>query len=369
MATKLFSPFKLRGLDIPNRIMVSPMGQYSAVEGCAGNWHMMHLGSMAVSGAGMLVIEATAINPAARLSHGDFGLWNDAQVAALAPILDFCRKVGGARIGMQLWHAGRKSSVTVAWEHQRAIPPDQGGWTPLGADDRPYPRRNTPKAMDADDMRRIIQDYVDATLRADRLGIEFLELHGAHGYLLHNFLSPLTNNRTDAYGGSLENRMRFPLEVFKAIRRAWPEHKPMGTRISSIDWAPGGWTIEDSVEFTKALQALGCDYVTASSGGAVPEQAIAVEPGYQVPFAERIRRDTGICTAAVGLITEPRQAEDILQKDQADIIALGRRMLWNPRWPWHAASELGEEFFYPKQYERSHPSMQGGDFLAPARSK
>jgi len=369
MATKLFSPLKLRDLDIPNRIMVSPMGQYSAVEGCAGNWHMMHLGTMAISGAGMLVIEATAINPAARLSHGDFGLWNDAQVAALAPILDFCRKVGGARIGMQLWHAGRKSSVTVAWEHQRAIPLDQGGWTPFGADDRPYPRRNIPKAMDADDMRRIIQDYVDATLRADRLGIEFLELHSAHGYLLHNFLSPLTNNRTDGYGGSLENRMRFPLEVFRAIRRAWPEHKPMGTRISSIDWAPGGWTIEDSVEFTKSLQALGCDYVTASSGGAVPEQAITVEPGYQVPFAERIRRETGICTAAVGLITEPKQAEEILQKGQADIIALGRRMLWDPRWPWHAASELGEEFFYPKQYERSHPSMQGGDFLAPSRKK
>lgn len=368
MPTMLFSPFSLRGLDIPNRIMVSPMGQYSAVNGCVGNWHMMHLGSMAVSGAGMLVIEATAINPVARLSPGDCELWSDAQEAALAPILDFCRKAGGARIGMQLWHAGRKSSVTVAWERQQAIPLTAGGWTPLAADDRPYPRRNTPKAMDEQDMRQIIQDYVDATRRADRLGIEFLELHCAHGYLLHNFLSPLTNNRTDAYGGSLENRMRFTLEVFAAIRAAWPDHKPMGARISSIDWAPGGWTIEDSVTLTRELQKLGCDYVTASSGGAVPEQAIQVEPGYQVPFAERIRRDTGMCTAAVGLITEARQAEAILQHGQADIIALGRRMLWDPRWPWHAATELGEEFFYPKQYERSHPSMQGGDFLAPARS-
>ena len=225
-----------------------------------------------------------------------------------------------------------------------------------------------PKALDDADIKQITQDYVDATKRSDRLGIELLELHGAHGYLLHNFLSPLTNQRTDRYGGSLENRMRFPLDVFKAIRAAWPAHKPLGVRISAVDWAPGGWQIEDSIAFTKALQALGCDYVTASSGGAVPEQRIKPVPGYQVPFAEQIKAATGMFTVAVGLITEAQQAENILQSGQADMVALGRRMLYDPRWPWHAAVELGEEFFYPKQYERSHPSMQGGDFLRPARN-
>lgn len=368
MSSKLFSSFKLRDLEIPNRIMVSPMGQYSANNGCASNWHFMHLGTMAVSGAGLLVIEATAVNPEARLSSRDLGLWSDANEAALAPIVEFCRKEGGARIGLQLWHSGRKGSVTVAWEKQLAIPVDQGGWIPLGASPLPYPERTMPKALDDADIKQITQDYVDATKRSDRLGIELLELHGAHGYLLHNFLSPLTNQRTDRYGGSLENRMRFPLEVFKAIRAAWPAHKPLGVRISAVDWAPGGWQIEDSIAFTKVLQALGCDYVTASSGGAVPEQRIKPVPGYQVPFAEQIKAATGMFTVAVGLITEAQQAENILQSGQADMVALGRRMLYDPRWPWHAAVELGEEFFYPKQYERSHPSMQGGDFLRPARN-
>jgi len=367
MGSMLFSPLKLRDLVIPNRIMVSPMGQYSAVDGSAGTWHMMHLGSMSVSGAGLLCIEATAVNPEARLSPCDLGLWSDANEAALAPIVDFCRKQGGARLGLQLWHSGRKGSVTVAWERQQAIPKECGGWTPFGASEVPYPNRNPPKALDGEDMRRITADYVAATTRADRLGIELLELHSAHGYLLHNFLSPLTNLRTDEYGGSRENRMRYPLAVFKAIRDAWPAHKPFGVRISTVDWAEGGWSVEDSIAYTKALQALGCDYITASSGGAVAEQKIAVGPGYQVPLAESIRKSTGIPTVAVGLITEARQAEEILASGKADLVALGRRMLYNPRWPWHAAVELGEEFYYPKQYERSHPSMQGGDFLRPAR--
>ena len=368
MGSILFSPLKLRGLELPNRIMVSPMGQYSANEGSAGTWHMVHLGTMAVSGAGLLVIEATAVNPEGRLSPRDLGLWSDANEAALAPILDFCRKEGGARLGLQLWHSGRKGSVAVAWERQLAIPKERGGWTPLGASTIPYPNRTTPRALDADGMRRVTQDYVAATRRADRLGIELLELHSAHGYLLHNFLSPLTNQRDDRYGGSLENRMRFPLEVFKAIRAAWPGHKPLGVRISAVDWVEGGWEIDDSIAYAGALKALGCDYITASSGGAVPEQKIKPVPGYQVPFAESIRRATGICTVAVGLITEARQAEEILASGKADLVALGRRMLYNPRWPWHAAVELGEEFYYPKQYERSHPSMQGGDFLRPARN-
>lgn len=368
MGSKLFSPIRLRGLEIPNRIMVSPMGQYSATNGTPGAWHQQHLGHLAMSGAGLLCIEATAISPNARLSPRDLGLWSDENEAALRPIIEFCKSVGGSRIGQQLWHVGRKGSVTVAWERQLAIPIDKGGWEIYGASPIPYPKRNTPVALTRAMMDEVIADYVATTKRCDRLGVELLELHGAHGYLLHNFLSPLTNERSDEYGGSRENRMRFPLEVFAAIRKAWPEHKPLGIRISATDWAPGGWDIEDSIALARELQKLDCDYITASSGGAVVEQAIKPVPGYQVHLAEAIKQATGITTIAVGLITEARQAEEILQSGKADMVALGRRMLWDPRWPWHAASELGEEFFYPKQYERSHPSMQGGDFLRPARN-
>ena len=253
---KLFEPLTLRGLTLPNRIMVGPMGQYSASDGSLGAWHLMHLGSLAVSGAGLVVIEATAVNPRARLSPGDPGLWSDANEAALKPILEFCREHGGAHLGLQLFHSGRKGSVTVAWEHQKVIPAERGGWVPLAPSAIAYPRRTTPKAMDFDDMRAIAQDYLAVATRAERLGIDLLELHSAHGYLLHNFLSPLTNRRDDAYGGSLANRMRFPLEVFKTVREAWPSHKPFGVRISAVDWAEGGWTLPDSIEFVRALQTL-----------------------------------------------------------------------------------------------------------------
>ncbi|MGE0749157.1 MAG: NADH:flavin oxidoreductase/NADH oxidase [Variibacter sp.] len=367
MASKLFSPLALRGLELPNRIVVSPMGQYSANDGCVSEWHLMHLGTLSVSGAGLLIIEASAVNPNARLSPHDCGLWSDANAAALEPAVKFCHKFGGAKLGLQLWHAGRKGSVTVAWEGQKPIPVDKGGWQPAGASAIPYPGRNTPIALDAEGIRSAIQDHVDAAKRADALGIDLLEVHGAHGYLIHNFLSPTTNKRTDAYGGSLENRMRFGLEVFKAVRDVWPERKPLGIRISTTDWVDGGWEVEDSIAFVHKLKALGCDYVTASSGGSVPEQRLNVYPGYQVPNGGRIRQETGMCTMAVGLITEPRQAEDILSSGKADLVALGRGMLYNPRWPWHAAVELGEEFYYPKQYERSHPTMRAGDFLKPAR--
>lgn len=367
MGSKLFAPLKLRDLELPNRIMVGPMGQYSARDGCMGAWHLMHLGSLAVSGAGLLIIEATAVCPEGRLSPNDPGLWSDANEAALVPILEFCREHGGARLGLQLFHSGRKGSVTVAWERQQVIPVERGGWIPRAPSPVAYPKRTTPKVLDSDDMKEVIQDFVAATKRADRLGIELLEIHCAHGYLLHNFLSPLTNQRTDSYGGNLENRMRFPLEVFKAVRDAWPERKPLGVRISCVDWVDGGWRLEDSIAYAKALQQLGCDYITASSGGAVAEQKIEAAPGYQVPFAEAIRRATGICTVAVGLITEARQAEEILASGKADLVGLARRMLYEPRWPWHAAVELGEECFYPKQYERAHPSMQRGDFLRPSR--
>jgi 2,4-dienoyl-CoA reductase-like NADH-dependent reductase (Old Yellow Enzyme family) len=363
----LFSPYKLRELTLANRMVVSPMAQYSAVDGLAVDWHFMHYGMLSVSGAALFIIEATSVERDARLSPGDLGLWSDAHAEALKPIIDFCRKNGSAKIGLQLQHAGRKGSVSVAWEGQKDIPLDRGGWPITGADTIAYPGRPTPRRLEADDLNRLIGSYAAAATRADRLGIDVIEIHAAHGYLLHNFLSPLSNRRDDAYGGSAEHRMKFVLEVFTAVRAAFPAHKPVGVRISATDWAEGGWTIDDSVALAVKLKAAGCDYVTASSGGAVPEQKIEVKPNYQVPFAERIKRDTGITTMAVGLITQPRQAEDILQAGQADLVALGRAMLFNPRWPWHAAAELGESATYPPQYERSHPSMRRGDFLKARR--
>lgn len=368
MRSTLFSPIRLRDIELPNRIVVSPMGQYSARDGCASDWHMVHLGHLALSGAGLLITEATAVHPNGRLSPGDLGIWSDAAAAALEPVILFCRKFGGSKLGMQLWHAGRKSSLSVAWEGQRPLSKAEGGWTIYSASNIPYPGRHTPVALDKAAIAEQVACYAKAAERADRLGFDLLEIHGAHGYLIHNFLSPLANNRTDEYGGSLENRMRFGLEVFKAVRNFWPERKPIGMRISSTDWAEGGWDIEDSIVFSRALRELGCDYICASSGGSVPEQTLRVYPGYQVPFAERIRREAGIPTMAVGLITEPRQAEAVLKDGQADMVAVGRGMLYNPRWPWHAATELGEEFFYPKQYERAHPSMRGGNFLKPTRA-
>jgi NADPH2 dehydrogenase len=367
MPSHLFSPFKLRQLALANRIVVSPMAQYSAENGNATPWHLMHLGNLCVSGAGLVIIEATSVERDGRLSPGDLGLWCDENEAALAPILDFCRKHGAARIGLQLQHAGRKGSVTLAWEKQREIPIDDGGWPIHSADAIPYPGRATPIALDKAMISSLLASYTAAARRADRLGIDLIEIHSAHGYLLHNFLSPLSNQRRDEYGGNRERRMRFVLEVFEAVRAAWPEHKPIGVRISATDWVEGGWSIEDSIVLAQRLKALGCDYVTASSGGAVPEQKIAVHPGYQVPLAERIRKEAGIATMAVGLITQPQQAEEILAAERADLVAIGRGMLYDPRWPWHAAAELGEEAFYPPQYERSHPSMRRGDFLKPAR--
>jgi len=367
VSTLLFSPFKLRELALPNRIVVSPMAQYSAIDGRANEWHMVHLGTLAVSGAGLMILEATSVERDARLSPGDLGLWSEAHVDALRPIVAFCRKQGAARIGLQLQHAGRKGSVTVAWEGQKDIPLDAGGWTITGADAVPYPGRPVPTALDMKGLARLRGSYAAAAERADRLGIDLLEIHVAHGYLLHSFLSPLSNQRTDSYGGSREARMKYVLEVFETVRAVWPEHKPIGVRISATDWVEGGWSIDDSIEFAARLKERGCDYVTASSGGSSPSQKIDVKPNYQVPFAERIRREVGITVMAVGLITLPRQAEDILQAGQADLIAIGRGMLYNPRWPWHAAAELGETAFYPPQYERSHPSMRRGDFLKARR--
>ena len=365
MSSTLFSTYKMRGLELSNRIVVSPMGQYSAENGSATDWHLMHLGHLSVSGAALLITEATAVEMPGRLSKHDLGLWSDENEEALARVVAFCRKYGGAKLGIQLYHGGRKGSISTAWEGQKPISKANGGWTIYSASDNPYPGRNTPEMLDDAGIKRVISAFANAAKRADRIGFDALEIHGAHGYLIHNFLSPFSNLRTDRYGGSLEGRMRFAIEVYEAIRAVWPDHKPLGMRVSAIDWADGGWSLDDSVVLAAELKKRGCDFISASSGGAVPEQKLQVGPGYQVPFAERIRRESGITTMAVGLITEPRQAEEIVSSGRADLVALARGMLFNPRWPWHAAMELGEQVYYPPQYERAHPKMRLGDFLKP----
>jgi NADPH2 dehydrogenase len=361
MTPRLFEPFALRGVTLPNRIVVSPMGQHSAVEGVAGDWHLMHLGQFAVSGAGLVFTEAVAATPEGRVSPYDVGLWTDEQGEALARIVDFARRHGGAVMGAQLNHAGRKASVAPAWEGHEALSPAGRGWTPEAPSPAAYPGRNAPSALDEAGLVRVRQAFADAARRADAAGFDVLELHAAHGYLLHNFLSPLANRRTDSFGGALADRMRYPLEVFDAIRAAWPERKAFGVRVSATDWIAGGWTLDDSVVFAKELKARGCDFICASSGGTAPEQAIEVKPLYQVPFAQAIRERAGIPAIAVGLITQPREAEGILLDGQADLVALARGMLANPRWAWTAAEQLGAAAFFPKQYDRAHPAMRNND--------
>ncbi len=364
----LFSPYSLRGIELDNRIVVSPMGQYSADHnGCATDWHLVHLGHLAMSGAGLLFTEATAVEPEGRISDSDLGVWSDEQIEPMKRVIDFCRKHGRTKLGMQLAHGGRKGSVTTAWEGQKPISIENGGWQLWSASDTPHAGRHTPKALDKAGIERVIKAFADGARRANDMGFDVIEIHGAHGYLIHSFLSPFGNERTDEYGGDLEGRMRFLLELFTAVRKVWPQDKPIGVRISATDWAPGGWTVEDSVVLAARLKELGCDYVTASSGGVTAEQKLEIHPGYQVPFAEQIKRNTGITTMAVGLITEAEQAEEILASGKADLLALGRGMLFNPRWPWAAAVQTGGKVFYPRQYERSHPAMRRGDFLKPVR--
>lgn len=359
----LFSPITLRGLTMPNRIMVSPMCQYSAEEGMANAWHLAHLMTMAVSGAGLLCLEATAVEPAGRISPRDLGLWDEATEAVLGETLQAVRRYTDTPIAIQLGHAGRKSSRRVPWEGGAQISVADGGWlpdapSPLGQ----MPDDAVPTALDQAGLARIRDAFAEAAKRSARLGIDAIEVHGAHGYLLHQFLSPLSNQRTDDYGGSLANRMRFPLEVFEAVRAAFPADRPVGMRLSATDWVDGGWDIEGSIALTKELKERGADWVTASSGGVSPQQKVAIGPSYQVPFAAAIREATEIATVAVGLITEPRQAEDIVAGGEADIVALARGMLYDPRWPWHAAAELGATVSAPPQYWRSQPRGLSGLF-------
>jgi 2,4-dienoyl-CoA reductase-like NADH-dependent reductase (Old Yellow Enzyme family) len=356
-------------MSLENRIVVSPMAQFMADEnGNATDWHLMHLGMLAASGAGLLITEAIAVEPRGANTLNYLGLWSDDNERALKRVIDFCRQVAPIKLGVQLHHAGRKASVSKPWEPYRELPIGQGGWAVLSASSAPYPGRKNPvEALDEDGLARIKSQFIEAARRSARIGFDAIELHFAHGYLLHSFLSPLTNLRKDRYGGSLEGRMRYPLEVYRAVREVWPDERPLGVRISATDWIDGGWDIADSVEFTRMLKALGCDYIAVSTGGLSPEQKITVGPGYQVPFAERIRCETGIVSMAVGLLHQPKLAESVLVEGKADLIALGRGMLADPRWPWRAAEMFGAKVYYPPPYARCHPSMINRDIFKPSQ--
>ena len=355
--SKLFESWRMGDLQLPNRIVIAPMCQYSATDGTPSDWHLIHLGQLALSGAGLLIIEATGVSPEARISPQDLGLYSDENEAGLARVLQAVRAHSPIAIGLQLAHAGRKASTKVPWEGGGQIRPDEPtGWQTVAPSAVPHAEGEVPPhALDEAGLVRVKADFVRAAQRAARLGINGIEVHAAHGYLLHQFLSPLANQRQDQYGGSLENRMRFPLEVFEAVRAAFPADKPVWARISATDWVPGGWDIEGSIAFSQALKDRGCAAIHVSAGGVSPAQDIKLSPGYQVPYAQRIKAEVGLPTIAVGLITEPDQAEAILAQGEADAIGLARAMLYDPRWPWHAAAKLGAQVTAPPQYLRSQP--------------
>lgn len=353
-APVLFTPLRLGGVTLPNRVVVSPMCQYSSIDGSATDWHLVHLGQLAASGAGLVIFEATHVEREGRITNGCAGLYNDANEAALRRVVEFCRAWSPAtRLGLQIGHAGRKASAQRPWRGggplSAADSPDNP-WPTVapsavafdsGGDGRPA--WHVPVALDAEGLARIKAAFVAAARRAVRLGFDVLELHGAHGYLLHQFLSPLSNRRTDAYGGALENRMRFPLEVFEAVRGVWPHERALGVRVSATDWVEGGWTPEETVVLARRLREAGCDFVDVSSGGSAATAKVPLGPGYQAHLAEKVRREAGVATTAVGLITEPEQAERIVASGQADATMLGRSFLVDPRWAWNAARALGAE--------------------------
>ena len=356
-ASSLFSPISFRSLELKNRIIVSPMCQYSAVQGCASDWHMMHLGQFAVGGAGLLFVEMTNVEARGRISPFCVGLYNDDNEAALKRIVDFCSAYGNVPLGVQLAHAGRKASTRPPWQQREYIPPEQGGWIPVGPSAVAAVKgAAVPQALTNIEIAKLIDDFANSAERAERAGFQAIELHAAHGYLLHQFLSPLANLRRDRYGGSLPNRMRFVLEVFAAVRAKWPEDKPIGVRVSATDWAQHGWQPEETVQLAIELKKLGCDWMDVSSGGIAQHQDITIAPGYQVYLARAIREQAQIPTIAVGLITRPRHAEEIIANGDADAVALARGMLYNPRWVWHAAQQLGVHVDYPNQYLRCYPT-------------
>jgi 2,4-dienoyl-CoA reductase-like NADH-dependent reductase (Old Yellow Enzyme family) len=353
----LFTPCRVGPVELPNRIVIAPMCQYSAVNGCMTDWHLIHLGQLALSGASLLTIEATAVLPEGRITYGDVGLWNDATEHAMGRTLEAIRRWSDMRIAIQLAHAGRKASTELPWKGGRQIPPDQAnGWQTVAPSAISFEEgEHAPVALDRPGLAQVREAFVAAARRAERLGIDAVQLHGAHGYLLHEFLSPLSNRRDDEYGGSLQNRMRFPLEVFDAVRAALPPQLPLTMRVSATDWADGGWDIEQTIAFAQALEARGCAAVHVSSGGLTPAQKIPIGPSYQVPLARAVKQKTHMPVIAVGLITEFEQAEAIVFTGDADLIALARTVLYNPRWPWHAAAHFGAQVKAPDQYLRSQP--------------
>jgi len=355
--SKLFSPITLRGLTLDNRIVLSPMCQYAATDGLASDWHIAHLGTYALGNLGLAITEATAVEPKGRISPWCLGLYSDAHQAALARILRFYRDYGTTKFGIQLAHAGRKSSVLPSFMIRKAVPVEEGGWIPMSPSDHRDDVHTPPEIMTLEDIEHAKSAWRDSTRRASEIGVDLIELHFAHGYLVNQFLSPLINTRQDRYGGSRENRMRLALEIFDLCRGAFPQDKPIGVRISVTDWVEGGWGIDDSVVLAKELRARGCDYIVTTSGGVSLKQKIPTGPLYQIPLAGAVRRGSGITTMAVGQITEPTDAEAILAKGQADIIAIGRRLMYDPHRAWRAATELGVFLKYPARYRNANPRI------------
>jgi NADPH2 dehydrogenase len=370
MTSALFQPIRFRGLALANRIMVSPMCQYSAIDGSMTDWHLAHLGMLANSGADLLCFEMTDVEPIGRITPGCSGLYSDANEAALQRVVAHCREHGQAKLAIQLAHAGRKASTAPPWDSRKTLGPEEGGWQPVAPSALSTGEGElVPRALTVEEIGTLVTKFAEATRRARRIGFDAIELHAAHGYLMHEFLSPLSNRREDVYGGPLANRMRFPLEVFAAVRSEWPDDKPLGVRVSCTDWVEGGWDIEQSVAFAGELKKLGCDWIDASSGGLVKHQVIPTMPGYQVPFAERIRKQVGVPTIAIGLITEPRHAEKIVAEGKADMVALARGFLWEPRWAWRAALELGATPQIPRQYLRGRPVARADELTELLRQR
>ena len=358
MTSKLFTPITLRNLTLSNRIAVSPMCQYASENGNANDWHLMHLGQFAMGAAGLVITEATHVSPVGRISHKCLGLYSEENEASLKRVIDFCKNYGVAKFGIQLAHSGRKGSAQPPGKGGKPLSADEQAWTTLAPSGLPYgPGWHTPATLTAAGLAEVKQQFIDAAKRAARIGFELAELHVGHGYLLHEFLSPLANQREDEYGGSTENRMGFPLEVFAAVRAVWPADKPLGVRVSASDWVEGGWTPDETVTFARALKELGCDFLDVTTGGVDPRQQIPLAPGYNVPFAEQVKRATGMPVMAVGMISGARQAEEIVASGKADMVAIARAMMDDPRWAWHAARELGAETAYAPQYQRCHPSV------------
>ena len=361
MTSALFSPIKLASLELPNRIVVAPMCQYSADDGVGSDWHMTHLGMLANSGAGMLVIEATHVERRGRITHGCLGLYSDACEAALERIVYHCHHIGTAKMCIQLAHAGRKASSQRPWEGAKALTAAEDAWPTVGPSAVPFgPGWHTPAAMTEDDMAKVNAAFTDAAKRSLRIGFDAIELHFAHGYLLHSFVSPFSNKRNDQYGGSFEGRMRFPLEVTHSVRAAVPRHVPLGARITGTEWLDGGLNGDDAVAMARALKEAGLDYIDVSSGNITPDSRWPSDPGFNVPIAERVRREAGIATRVVGMIAGAKQADDVVASGKADMVAMARAFLDDPHWGWHAAYALGADVPRPSQYARTSPKLWPG---------